>query len=49
MVASRQVEFPYYRGVSRQRGRGFGALAQVIGRTESPFLRIYISSQLQNA
>ena len=39
MVASRQVEIPYYRAVGRQRGRGFGALAQVIGRTEIPFLR----------
>ena len=42
MVASRQVEVPYYRGVGRQRGRGFGALAQVIGRTAIPFLRKYI-------
>ena len=44
MVASRQVEIPYYRGVDRQRGRGFGAPAQVkvIGRTEIPFLRKYI-------
>ena len=42
MVASRQVEIPYYRGVDRQRGRGFGALAQVIGRTAIPFLRKYI-------
>ena len=42
MVASRQVETPYYRGVGRQRGRGFGALAQVIGRTAIPFLRKYI-------
>ena len=41
MVASRQVEFPFYRGVGR-RGRGFGALAQVIGRTAIPFLRKYI-------
>ena len=39
MVASRQVEIPYYRGVGRQRGRGVGALAQVIGRTAIPFLR----------
>ena len=39
MVASRQVEIPYYRGVGRQRGRGF---AQVIGRTAIPFLRKYI-------
>ena len=42
MVASTEVEIPYYRGVGRQRGRGFGALAQVIGRTAIPFLRKYI-------
>ena len=42
MVASRQVGIPYYGGVGRQRGRGFGALAQVIGRTAIPFLRKYI-------
>ena len=42
MVASREVEIPYYRGVGRQRGRGFGALAQIIGRTAIPFLRKYI-------
>ena len=42
MVASRQVEIPYYRAVGRQRGRGFGALAQVIGRTAFPFLRKYV-------
>ena len=42
MVASRQVEIPYYRGVGRQRGRGFGALPQVIGRTAIPFLCKYI-------
>ena len=41
MVASRQVEIPFYRAVGRQRGRGFGALAQVIGRTAIPFLRKY--------
>ena len=39
MVASRQVEIPYYTAVGRQSGRGFGALAQVIGRTAIPFLR----------
>ena len=39
MVASRQVEIPYYRGVGRQCGRRFGALGQVIGRTATPFLR----------
>ena len=42
MVASRQVEIPYCRTVGRQRGRGFGALAEVIGRTAIPFLREYI-------
>ena len=42
MVASRQVEIPYYRAVGRQMGRGFGALAQVIGRTTIPFLRKYV-------
>ena len=41
MVASRQVEIPYYRAVGRQRGSGFGALVQVIGRTAIPFLRTY--------
>ena len=41
MVASREVEIPFYRGVGRQRGRGFGVLAQVIGRTAIPFLRKY--------
>ena len=44
MVASRQVEIPYHRGVGRQRGRGFGAPAQVIGKTAIPFLRKYIVS-----
>ena len=42
MVASRQVELSYYRGVGRQGGRGFGELAKVIGRTTIPFLRKYI-------
>ena len=41
MVASRQVEVPYYRAVGRQRGRGSRALAQVNGRTAIPFLRKY--------
>ena len=31
-----------YRGIGRQLGRGFGAFAQVIGRTANPFLRKYI-------
>ena len=42
MVASNTLELPYYRGIGRQRGRGFGALAQVNGRTAIPFLRKYI-------
>ena len=42
MVASRQEEVPYYRAVGRQRGRGFGALAQAIVRTAIPFLREYV-------
>ena len=42
MVASRPMEIPIYRGVVRQRGRRFGALAQVIGRTAIPILGKYI-------
>ena len=42
MIASREVEIPFYRGVGRQRGRGFSAFAQVFGRTAIPFLRKYI-------
>ena len=43
MVAPREVEIPFYRGVGGQGGRGFGAFAQVIGRTAIPFLRKYIA------
>ena len=42
MVASKQVEIPYYKGAGRQMGKGFGALAQVIGRTALPFSRKYV-------
>ena len=42
MVASRQVDLPFYRGIGRQLGRGLGALAQVIGKTAIPCLRKYI-------
>ena len=35
-------DLPYFRGYSRQRGRGFGALARTIGRTAIPFLRRYV-------
>ena len=45
MVASREVEIPFYRAVGRQSGRGFGALAQVIERTAIPFLRRYFVPQ----
>ena len=41
MVASREVELPSYKGVGRQQGCGFGALAQVIGRTAHPLLKKY--------
>ena len=42
MVASRQVEILFYRGIGRQRGRGFGALASDIARNILPILRKYI-------
>ena len=42
MVASRQVEIPYYRAVGKKRRRGFEALAQFIGRTAIPSLRKFI-------
>ena len=35
-------DLPYFRGYARQRGRGFGAFAQTIGRTAIPFLRRYV-------
>ena len=35
-------DLPYFRCYSRQRGRGFGAFAQTIGRTAIPFLRRYV-------
>ena len=35
-------DLPYFSGYSRQKGRGFGALAQTIGRTAIPFLRQYV-------
>ena len=42
MFASREVELPYHKGVGRQRGWGFDALAQVTGRTALPSLNIYV-------
>ena len=48
MVASRQVEIQFFRGIRRKRGRGFGALAQVIGELQF-FFCVNMSSQLENA
>ena len=42
MVASNTLELPYYKGIGHQRARGFGALAQVIGKTAILFLKNYI-------
>ena len=42
MVASNTRELPCYKGIGRQRGDGFGALAQVIGKTAILFLRKFI-------
>ena len=42
LVASNTLELPYYKCIRRQRERGFGALALVIGRAAIPFLRKYI-------
>ena len=39
MVASKQVEIPYCGAVGRERGAGFGAPPQIIGRTAIPILR----------
>ena len=41
MVASRQVESPFFRGIGWLRGWGFSALGQVIGRTAGAFLLKY--------
>ena len=42
MVAQKSADFPTFRGHARQRGRGFGALAQTLGRTAIPFIKKYI-------
>ena len=42
MVAQSLANFPIFRGHARQRGRGFGALAQTLGRTAIPFIKKYI-------
>ena len=47
MVVSLEVDLPSYKGEGRQRGRGFDASAQIIGRTPFPFLikHIYPSAR----
>ena len=42
MIAQKSADFPIFRGHARQRGRGFGALAQTHGRTAIPFIKKYI-------
>ena len=42
IIASREVEFLFFRGIGQQPGRGFGALAQVNGVYAIPFLRNHI-------
>ena len=42
MVAPRQVEIPFYRGIGRQRRKRFGWFAQVFGRKAIPFLCNYV-------
>ena len=42
MVASGQVEIPFFKGIGRQRRPRFGALAQVIGRIANPFMLKHI-------
>ena len=42
MAASNALDLPKYKGMGRQRGRGFGALAQVIGGTAISLLRKHI-------
>ena len=39
----------FYRGIGRQCGRGYVALAQVVGRTAIPFLRKYIAPAAKRA
>ena len=42
MVAQNSANFPFFRGHARQRGRGFGAPAQTLGRTATSFIKNYI-------
>ena len=38
MVAQSPANFPIFCGHASQRGRGFSALAQTLGRTAIPFI-----------
>ena len=42
MVAQSSANFPIFRGHARQGGRGFGGIAQTLGRTAIPFIKKYI-------
>ena len=42
MIASRQLENPFNKGFVRQRGKGFDALAQVVGTQTFRFLHMYV-------
>ena len=42
MFAQISANFPIFRGHARQRGRGFGALAQTHGRNAIPFIEKFI-------
>ena len=42
MVAQSSANFSIFRGLSSQRGRGFGVLAQTLGRTAIPLNKKYI-------
>ena len=42
MIAQNSADFLIFWGHARQRGRGFGALAQNLGRTAIPFIKKYI-------
>ena len=44
MVAQSPANFPIFRGHAKQRGRGFGARAQTLGRTAIPFIKNFIVS-----
>ena len=42
MVAKNSADSRIFRGLARQRGRGFGALVQTLGRIAIPYIKKYI-------